>query len=126
MSTNLAQTNQVTRELPPKIFNHVAGEFKEHFNRLPFSVSHNLAGHPLFELPRLVELAKTLWALAGAKVLFHEGDASFENRWDEIPRKALSFMEGIQQIQQSGSWILLKSIQEDPEYQACIDRCIDE
>lgn len=124
--TNLAKINQLDPAFPPRIFNHVTGEFAEQFNRLPFALSHNLAGHPLFELPRLVELAKTLWATGGGKVVFGGADASFENRWDEIPRKALSFIEGIRQIQRSGSWIMLKSSQEDPEYRACIDLCVSE
>jgi hypothetical protein len=123
---SFTQTNQITLALPPRIFNHSSGELAEQFNRLPFALSHNLADHPLFELPRLVELAKTLWGLAGAKVLFNEGDASFDSRWDEIPRKALSFIEGIRGIHQSGSWVLLKSIQEDPEYQMCIEQCVSE
>lgn len=126
LKPEFAITNQLNPGFPPRIFNHVTGEFADRFNRLPFALSHNLGGHPLFELPRLVELAKTLWATADGKVLFHEGDASFESRWDEIPRKALSFIEGIRGIQQSGSWVLLKSIQEDKEYQDCIDLCIAE
>ena len=118
--------NRTSHDLPPKIFNHSPGEFAQEFNRLPFGVSHNLGEHPLFEIPRLIELAKTLWALAGSKVLFQDGGAAFENRWDEIPKKALSFINGIRDIQQSGSWVLLKSIQEDAEYQACIDQCVSE
>ena len=114
------------RNFRKRIFNHSAGDFAKDFNRLPFAVSHNLGNHPLFELPRLVELAKTLWALAGSKVLFQDGGAAFENRWDEIPNKALSFIHGIRDIQQSGSWVLLKSVQEDPEYKACIDSCVAE
>jgi hypothetical protein len=116
----------ISTALPANIFNHGSGEFKDRLNSLPFMFSHNLPGHPLFELPRLVELAKTLWILGGAKVLFHEGDASFDNRWDEIPRKSLSFIEGITKIQNSGSWVLLKSIQDDPEYKVCIDTCVAE
>lgn len=123
---NLVRTNQADPALPTRIFNHSAGEFVERFNRLPFAVSHNLAGHSLFELPRLIELAKNLWALAGSKVLFQDGGAAFENRWDEIPNKALSFINGIRNIQQSSSWVLLKSVQEDPEYKAVIDRCVSE
>jgi len=121
-----AQTNHDKQALPGKIFNHSTGEFAERFNNLPFAVSHNLGGHPLFALPRLTELAKTLWALAGSKVLFQEGGAAFDNRWDEIPKKALSFINGIRDIQRSGSWVLLKSVQEDPEYQECVDLCVGE
>ncbi len=108
------------------MFNYSAGEFAERFNRLPFAVSHNLGEHPLFALERLTELAKTLWALGGAKVVLQDGGGSFENRWDEIQIKTLSFINGIRDIQQSGSWALLKSIQEDPEYKECIDLCVVE
>ncbi len=124
--SDLAQTKQLSPALPSRIFNHSAGEFGERFNRLPFALSHNLGGHPLFELTRLVELAKTLWAMADGKVLVNEGEASFDKRWDEIPRKAVSIIEGIRRIQDSGTWVLLKSIQEDPEYRECIDQCIAE
>lgn len=123
---DLAPLKQVDTAFPPSIFNHSPGDFSEHFNRLPFALSHNLADNPLFELPRLVELAKTLWALADGKVVFGGADATFENRWDEIPRKAVSFIEGIRGIQRSGLWVMLKSSQEDPEYQACIDLCVSE
>ncbi|MGH9945858.1 MAG: lysine-specific demethylase [Pyrinomonadaceae bacterium] len=123
---NLAQTNQIASALSKRIFNHQTNEFEEKFNRLPFPVSHNLAGHPLFELPRLVELAKFLWTLAGHKVVFQEGGAAFADRWDEIPTKALSFIKGINEIQDSNSWVLLKSVQEDPEYQACLDLFVAE
>ena len=111
---------------PKTIFNHKPGEFKENFNRLPFMVSHNLANHPLFELPRLVELAKTLWGIGGGKVLFQEGNISFGQKWEDIPRKAFSFIDGINRIQESGSWVLLKSIQDDPEYKVLVDACMKE
>ena len=109
-----------------EIFQHDKCEFSEKFNRLPFEISHGLAGDPLFELPRLAELAKKLWSLGGGKVQITQGDASFENRWDEIPRRAVSIIEGISNIKDSGSWVLLKGIQEDPAYGECVDRCIAE
>jgi hypothetical protein len=125
-AVGLAQTEQISSELPPRIFNHSAAEFAEKFNRIPFAVSHNLGEHPLFELPRLVELAKTLWAGGGGRVAIIGADAPVEKRWDEIPNKARSFIEAIREIQQSGSWLMLKSSQEDPEYRSCIDLCVSE
>jgi len=113
-------------DLPVRLFNHEAGEFAGNFNRLPFMVSHNLANHPLFEIPRLVELAKTLWGAGAGKVLLQEGDIPFSRKWEDVPRKALSFIDGITRIQESGSWVLLKSIQEDPEYKTLVDACIKE
>ncbi len=108
------------------IFHHDSGDFSELFNRLPFEVSHDLADHPLFELPRLAELAKKLWLLGGGKVQITQGDASFENRWDEVPQRAVSIIEGINNIKDSESWVLLKSIQKDPVYAECVDSCIAE
>ncbi|MCO6509300.1 MAG: cupin-like domain-containing protein [Aridibacter famidurans] len=112
--------------MPSKIFNHKKDEFADKFNVLPFAVSHNLGEHPLFELPRLAELATTLWEMAAGKVVVQEGSADFGNRWDEIPNKALSLIKGIREIEQTDAWVLLKSIQEDPEYRECIDQCLTE
>jgi hypothetical protein len=132
MSTTSSAVARRTKTVEPsaagrgRIINHNAGEFAERFNRLPFALSHNLSDNPLFALPRLIDLARSLWPLGKGKVVFKEGDSSFEKRWDEIPGKALSFIEGIRNIQTSDSWVLLKSIQEDPEYKECVDRCIRE
>lgn len=126
MSSAVARVAEPTQPSTARIFNHAPGDFTQRFDRLPFTLSHNLAASSLFELPRLVELAKSLWALGSGKVLFNEGDASFEKRWDEIPGKALSFIQGIKNIQNSSSWVLLKSIQEVPEYKECVDQCITE
>lgn len=129
MSNDLKNLNKnsMTGSVPNStIFQHESGEFSDQFNRLPFAISHNLAGHPLFELTRLVELAKKLWSLGGGKVQITQGDASFENRWDEIPRRAVSIIEGISHIKDSESWVLLKSIQEDPAYGECVNLCINE
>jgi hypothetical protein len=112
--------------LPDTLFNHKPGEFIDRFNRLPFLVSHNLARHPLFEIPRLASLAKSLWGKAGGKVLFQEGIVGFDKRWDAIPRKAISFIEGITSIQESGSWAVLKSVQQHPEYKSLVDGCVSE
>jgi len=32
--------------------------FRKNFNRRHFILQHELTGHPLFELPRLIELAR--------------------------------------------------------------------
>jgi hypothetical protein len=113
-------------DLPGNIFNQKTAEFADRFNRIPFMVSHNLADCPLFEIPRLVELAKRLFGVGGGKVLFQEGNIPFNRKWEDVPRKTFSFIDGIKQIQESGSWVLLKSIQEDPEYKVLVDACVNE
>ena len=113
-------------DAPAAWFNHRPGEFVSRFNVLPFPVSHNLTGHPLFELPRLVELAKMLWCKAEGRVIFHDGDVPVDLRWDEIAKRASSLTEGLSRIQDSGSWVSLKRINQDAEYKVLVDECAEE
>ena len=123
---DLVQTNLSDIELPTKIFNHSAREFAEGFNRSPFELSHNLADHPLFEIPRLTELAKEMWLQGGGNVTFHIAEKSINERWDGIKRQHLSILDAIAQIKTSGSWILIKSIQNVPEYDAVLKKGMQE
>jgi hypothetical protein len=34
--------------------------FRSHFDRRPFKIAHHLVGHPLLQVPRLIELARSL------------------------------------------------------------------
>lgn len=113
--TNRIQMNQGDSKLPIKIFNHSAGDFAKAFNRTPFKLSHNLADHPLFEIPRLTELAKGIWSQGGGNVIFHVGEKPVDEKWNRVRRQRLSILDAIAQIGTSGSWILIKSIQNVPE-----------
>ena len=84
--------------------------FAAYFNRKPFRVRHSLAGHPLFELPRLLELARAL---------------PVGVRPEETPRTGLSAEETVRRIQECGSWMVLKRVEQDPEYGALLDGCLD-
>ena len=113
-------------DLPAPIFNHKPGEFRDHFNRLSFSVSHNLAHHPLFDVPNLIELASLLWSKGTGKVTFQAGDIPANLRWDEVPRKRSSVAAALRNIEHSDSWVLLKGVQEDPRYRAILESCFRE
>src|ERR1700744_3758023 len=54
--------------------------FTAYFDRHPFKISHDLVNHPLLQLPRLVELARSLDAL----FWYLEGDMEI-NRWMRMP-----------------------------------------
>ena len=71
----------------PKVMDGDAQNFRENFNRASFEFAHHLAGHPLFELPRLLELAK---GLPDADAYYDAGDIRVDQRWDQIPRTQLS------------------------------------
>ena len=94
-----------------------------YFDRKPFHLQHTLAEHPLFALPRLVELAR---ALPERFVEYNAGALPVGVRPDDTPRTGLSPEETVRRIAECGSWMVLKRVEQDPEYGALLDRCLDE
>jgi Cupin-like domain len=98
--------------------------FRENFDRAPFSFTHRLANHPLFEPDRLLRLAKDLARNPG-DVYYDAGDVRVDQRWDEVgcdlPIDVL-----LHQIETAGAWIVLSRAEKDPEYAALLRRCLDE
>jgi hypothetical protein len=97
--------------------------FRAQFNRTWFSFSHHLAGHPLFELPRLLQLTRSM---DEEDMYFDAGDARIGQRWDEMPPCRMSIDEMIDRIENAGAWIILKRTNHDPEYGALLERCLAE
>jgi mannose-6-phosphate isomerase-like protein (cupin superfamily) len=97
--------------------------FRANFNRKPFLVRHRLSGHPLFSLPRLVELSKRL---PESYVAYTSGDVSISEGLYRGPRTGLSIEETIHQIEERRSWMVLKFVEWDPEYRLLLDACLDE
>ncbi len=97
--------------------------FAAYFDRKPFHVRHTLGSHPLFELPRLMELARTL---PSPFVEYNAGNLSIGMRPGETPRTGLSAEETVRRISECGSWMVLKRVEQDPAYGALLDRCLDE
>jgi hypothetical protein len=91
-------------------------------DRVPFPVRHRLAGHPLFEPPRLVELARRLGPGA---VEYNAGDVPLSLDPAQTPHTGLSAEETIRRIAECGSWMALKWVERDPEYATLLDECLD-
>ena len=100
--------------------------FQERFNRRPFMFSHSLADHSLFELDSLGELCRSLRRKNERNVTFYLGNRPVTQGWKDPSRRSLTVEEGMKQIQESDSWILLKSVQQDYEYRALLERAISE
>jgi cupin-like protein len=96
--------------------------FAAYFNRKPFHIRHSLCGHPLFELPRLLQLARVL---PERFVEYNGGTLPVGVRPEDTPRTGLSAEETVRRIQECGSWMVLKRVEQDPEYGALLDRCLD-
>jgi hypothetical protein len=97
--------------------------FATHFNRSPFAVRHELAGHPAFRLERLVELARRMPA---ERVEYNAGDLPITQDPRLTPHTGLSIEETIRRIHECQSWMVLKRVEEDPAYQRVMDECLDQ
>ncbi len=97
--------------------------FRTHFNRKPYLLPHHLGDHPLFALPRLIELARSLPA---EFVEYNAGNipVSIDSRL--TPRNGLSVEETIRRIEEQCSWMVMKRVERDPEYNALLNRILDE
>jgi hypothetical protein len=97
--------------------------FAADFNRRPFLIGHHLVGHPLFALPRLVELARRLPA---DRVEYNAGDLPVNLDPRFTPRTGLSVEETIRRIEECRSWMVLKNVERDPDYRVLLDACLDQ
>jgi hypothetical protein len=95
--------------------------FAAYFDRKPFHVRHGLTEHPLFSLPRLMELARRL---PEEFVEYNAGALPVGVRPEDTPRNGLSAQETVRRIAECGSWMVLKRVEQDPEYGALLDRCL--
>jgi len=99
-------------------------EFRACFNRQPFFIQHNLVDHPLFALPRLIELSRIL---PEEHVIYHSGEIRPETTlYTGAPRTGLSAAETLKEIEACRSWMVLRYVEKDPEYRDLLDSILDE
>lgn len=98
-------------------------ELRARFGRAPFLVRHRLAGHTLFSLERLVELARRLPA---SRVEYNAGNVPLSLDPARTPRTGLSAEETIRRIAECNSWLVLKNVEQDAQYAELLDRCLAE
>ena len=100
--------------------------FREQFNRNPFPVHHQLAGHPLFELPNLIEFARRVADASPHDIHYDTGDVAINQRWSETAHGGLPVDEAIRRIQDEQAWIFFKWAEKDPAYSALLDDCLSQ
>jgi cupin-like protein len=99
--------------------------FRERFNRRHFVFRHHLSDHPLFKLPRLIELARSTAAARADDLYYDAGVQDIRQRWGTAP-SSFPVDETIKRIQNAGAWIVLKRAENDPSYAAVLDRCMSD
>lgn len=101
-------------------------EFRKKFNLQSFELSHRLAGHPLFQLPRLMELAERTQRTRPSDLYYDVGNIDIGQRWDAVPDRTFSADEALRGIEDSGAWFIFRAAQRDPEYRAIFERALSE
>ncbi|MDZ4686432.1 MAG: cupin domain-containing protein [Planctomycetaceae bacterium] len=100
-----------------------AEEFGSCFGRRPFLIGHRLCEHPLFDLDRVLELAKTL---PEKHIEYNAGTLPVNQDQALTPRNGLSVADTIRRIRECKSWLVLKWVEHDPEYRALLEQCLAE
>ena len=102
------------------------GEFREKFNRQSFEVRHELAEHPMFQLPALVDLAERTRKQRPNDIYYNNGDIGVDQKWIHNPDHPFSPGETIHRIEECSAWFIFRSAQRDPEYRLFLDKGLSE
>jgi hypothetical protein len=100
-----------------------ASTLHANLNARPFTIAHRLGQHPLFELPRLIDLA---CKLPESDVEFSSGNVPVELDPSRTPGTGLSIAETLRRIETCGAWMVLKFVERDPDYATLLNQCLDE
>ncbi|MGN6356323.1 MAG: transcriptional regulator [Novosphingobium sp.] len=96
--------------------------FAASYPEVPHVLNHELLGHPLFELEALAQLAESL---PDGSIEYNRGDLPIGV--DGKPaRPAISIGETIRHIAETGSWAVLKNIEQNPLYAAILADLLEE
>jgi Cupin-like domain len=96
---------------------------RDYYPRMPGRLAHSLAGHRLLTLESLVELGKRL---PRASVEYNAGDLPLGVDPDAVAHTGLSVEDTIRGIEECGSWMVLKNVDQDPAYRALLEEALGE
>lgn len=110
-------------EIDPAAFAEVPPRRPGAPDRAPVRVRHSLDATGLLDLPRLAELAASLPA---ASVEHNLGAVPLVLPGGVAPQASLTPREIVETIETNGCWMVLKNVEQDPDYAALLDACLDE
>ena len=91
---------------------------REKFLKLPFVLRHRLADHPLFDLTRLVELAKSM---PRDRIEYNSGKVAVGVKPEDVPKIDRPAEDVIASIETANAWMVIKNVEQDPEYRALLE-----
>lgn len=86
-------------------------------------IEHALLDHPLLSLEALVGLAG---ALPASSIEYNPGNLPIGIKPEDVPSPALSPADTIRGIEENGSWMVLKRIEQHPDYARLLSDCLSE
>jgi Cupin-like domain len=89
----------------------------------PGIVPHGLANHPMFTLDALIALAGRMSA---TDVEYNRGNLPLGIEFEDVPANGLSIADTIRGIEQNGSWMVLKFVEQDAAYRALLAEALAE
>ena len=96
--------------------------FATSYPEVPHKLVHSLGAHPLLELEALARLAE---ALPDASIEYNRGDQPIGVDGKPAPT-GIPIGETIRWIEQTGSWAVLKNIEQHPAYAALLAELLGE
>lgn len=101
----------------------VKAAFASAYPAQPCKLAHRLSGDPLLSLDALADLAG---ALPAASIEYNPGALPIGIAPEDVPAGKLGVVETIRTIGESGSWVVLKRIEQVPAYAALLERVLGE
>ncbi len=96
---------------------------RERFLKRPFELKHGLSGHPLFALPRLVELAKSL---PRDRIEFNSGKVAIGVKPEDVPKIDMPAEDVIARIETANAWMVIKFVNQDLAYNELLEAFVEE
>ncbi len=98
-------------------------EAKTKFLKKPFLLKHGLADNPLFELSKLFELAKSI---PRDRIEYNSGKVAVGVKPEDVPTIDLAPDEVVKTIETANAWMVIKNVEEQPEYRALLEAFVEE
>lgn len=97
--------------------------FVDAYPEIPHKLGHRLAGHPLFELEALGALAERMRVF---DVEYNRADLPVGLDPTDTPANGLGVAETVRRIEDCGSWMVLKFVEQDPIYAELLHDTLEE
>jgi len=97
--------------------------FRAAYPEQPMLIDHGLVDHPLLQLDALAGLAQRIRPV---DVEYNRADLPVGVRAEDTPANGLSVEETIRSIEQNGSWMVLKFVEQDPLYRQLLAETLAE